>query len=64
MRRRVINSIRNIDGSTQEGKLLILAIGRLMSVDGYGDKGPDQILAMLSGIAAKIDKAEGIRPIP
>ena len=45
---KIINSIRDIDLDIPEGKLLMLAIGWLMTMEGNTTKTPDDIVADLN----------------
>ena len=51
-----MKSIRDIDTSIEEGRILIVTLGRLSSLDKYAKKEPDIILREMSKLAKKIYK--------
>lgn len=51
----MINNIGDINGKTEEGKLLIAAIGRLMCIEKYTNKTPEDIIELLNEITKDFD---------
>ena len=51
-----MKSIRDIDTTTQEGKVLLVTLGRLSCKPGYGNKQPDEILAEMVELAEEVFK--------
>jgi hypothetical protein len=39
-----METIRDIDISTEVGRVLLMTLGRLCTMPGYTDKGPDEVL--------------------
>lgn len=49
-----MDSIRDINTTTKEGQLLLMAIGRISSLPGYTDKTPDEILAEIKKVTEEV----------
>jgi hypothetical protein len=48
----------SINSDTKEGKLLLTAIGLIMTFPGYTDKTPEQIIKMLNNALYKKEEKE------
>jgi hypothetical protein len=49
-----LDSIRDIDTTSDEGKLLLMTLGRLSCQRGYDTKNPDEILQEMQKISDEV----------
>jgi hypothetical protein len=53
-----MESIRDIDTSIQEGKVLLVTLSRLSCMPGYSNKHPDEILSEMVVLAMEVFEDE------
>ena len=53
-----MESIRDIDTSIQEGKVLLVTLSRLSCTPGYSNRHPDEILSEMVTLAAEVFEDE------